>query len=351
MTGYEYGNTRLRVRMTRLLDRADLLGLLAAGDLDRMLGGLASRGYGPDVEAALTRARGEARLDEAVRTHLARSLREMRSFYDGPAGEGLDLVLGRWDLRNLLVLLRTRRIPSPDIPVVPAGVVSDAVLRELGAQPTVRAMVELMVAWSLPDPGTARSLLGSLGPMESGDDPTLVEAVLVRGHAERVAAELAARPDDAVSRQLRAETDARNLMAALRVWEARAAGEPVPDNWALPGGTVDEATWRAVAAAGTREDAAARLSGRLRPRRLAAAVTAWAGHGNLLRLADDLEGALVAVAVARLGSDDPLGPAIPVAYVWAKEEEARLLRLVGRVFVHGFDPAEIEGHIEARLVR
>jgi len=58
MTGYEYGNTRLRAMRARLLTRADFAGMVATGSLDRMLAMLADTAYGPDVEAALVPSRG-----------------------------------------------------------------------------------------------------------------------------------------------------------------------------------------------------------------------------------------------------------------------------------------------------
>lgn len=350
MIGYEYGNTRLRVRMTRILDRPALLRLLAAGDIDRMLAELGSGDHGPDVEAALARRAGGARLDEAIRTHLARSLREMRSFYEGPAAAGLDLLLGRWDVRNLLAVLRTAGRPDlvSDVlgRLVPAGILDDPLLRELAAQPGVRAVVELMVAWGVPDPETAGSLLGVLGRVESVGDPILLEATLLGRHAERVAAETSERPDDAVASQLRAEFDAGNVASALRVRQARLDGEPLPVDWTLPAGT--PAAWERIIEVESRDEAAAHIVGWLRPKELEGAVAAWAVHGDLARLADDLDAALATVARRRAVSGDPLGPAVPVAYVWSKEEEARLLRLVGRAVLGALDRAEVEERLAAR---
>ena len=45
-------------------------------------------------------------LHEALRRNLARTLGELRTFYEGHAGELVDLLLSRFDLHNLLALLR-----------------------------------------------------------------------------------------------------------------------------------------------------------------------------------------------------------------------------------------------------
>lgn len=346
MSGYEYGNTRLRARLGRLLTRADYAGLLATADLSRMLGVLSEGPYGPDVEAALPRAAGLARLDEAIRSHLGRQLREMRSFYSGPAGEAVDLLLDRWDVRNLVVLLRSAARPGEAgalLPLlIPAGSLDAPALRTLAAQPGARAMVDLAVAWSLPDRATARHLLATAAA--SGDDPATLEHALLHRHAAWLAEVLAGRPDDALTRVLQAETDARNLSAALRTRAARLDGEPAPEDWVLPGGRVAPETWLAATAVDDPAGVVALLAGRLPA--WEAALRAWAADGDPARLSDRLDDALALGARAEMAGD-PLGPAVPAAFTLLVEQEARRLRLVGRALAHGLDPDEVDGRLGA----
>lgn len=346
MTGYEYGNTRLRARMGRLLSRADFAELLASADLSRMLGVLSDGPYGPDVEAALPRTSGLARLDEAVRGHLGRRLREMRGFYAGLAVEAVDLLLRRWDVRNLAALLRAASRPGGGAGVlpllVPAGAFDEPSLRELGAQPSARAMIDLAVTWSLPDRSTARHLLSVSAA--TGDDPAALERALLHRQAEWLAGVLDTRGDDALTRRLREEIDARNLSAALRSRAARVAGETAPEDWALPGGRVDAAWWPAVAAAADPSEVAALVAARLPG--WESAVRRWAVDADLPGLADRVDDALT-LAARREVAGDPLGPAVPAAYTWAMEQESRRLRLVGRALVHGLDPAEVDERLGA----
>ena len=57
MTGYDYGNARLRARKSRFLGRSDYEALLSASDLEALLGLLGGTRYGPDIEAVLPRLR------------------------------------------------------------------------------------------------------------------------------------------------------------------------------------------------------------------------------------------------------------------------------------------------------
>ena len=63
----------------------------------------------------------------------------------------------------------------------------------------------------------------------------------------------------------------------------------------------------------------------------------WATTGDLVTLQDDFEKARVRSRVRRFVSGDPLGIDIPLAYVSAKEAEARNLRVLGQGAVEESD--------------
>ena len=104
---FAYGNTRVRARLPDLLSRSDLERLLTLDD-DALLGELARTPYAPEVQAEAARIRLPRSLQRAITRHLARTLLELRSFYEGAARETIDLLLRRWDLHNLLVVVRTQ---------------------------------------------------------------------------------------------------------------------------------------------------------------------------------------------------------------------------------------------------
>ena len=83
---------------------------LIGRDLDGIFEALAGTAYRPEIEAVLAVSVSDRRaLHEALRRHLARALGELRAFYDGRARELVDLLLSRFDLHNLLALLRGQR--------------------------------------------------------------------------------------------------------------------------------------------------------------------------------------------------------------------------------------------------
>lgn len=352
MIGYEYGNTRVRAMRTRLLGPTDLSAMIASGSLDRMLAMLADTEYGTDIETSLVRARGLRRLDDAVRSNLARTLRQMASFYGDDAREKIDLLLHRWDLRNLRALIRLPEAPiePEDVSglVVPAGRLTETELAELAAQPDIRSRIDLMVAWDIPSSETAIALVRARTLFELDGDTSALESTLDNAFA----AEMEELLDDqrtGPASILRAETDSRNLGTALRLRAARVEREP---GWSehfdgyVSGGLVPIEVWEETA----ETDQAEAIADLVTRRRLLpgwdAAIREWVSHDNLITLADQLQRATTSAAVARFVTGDVLGFDIPVAFTFAKEAEVRNLHLVGRGIVHGIAVAEIEARLE-----
>jgi vacuolar-type H+-ATPase subunit C/Vma6 len=67
MSGYDYGNARLRAMKSRLLSGRDLEALAEIGSLDGLIAALAKTVYRETVEIALVRASGLACVNEALR--------------------------------------------------------------------------------------------------------------------------------------------------------------------------------------------------------------------------------------------------------------------------------------------
>ena len=103
---FDYGNTRLRARRGAFLSRAAYERLLGE-DIDGVLRELQGTRYAPQAEA-VGHGGGLHALHLAVRSELACSLEEMRSFYSGRARQLVDALLSRFDVQNVISLLRAR---------------------------------------------------------------------------------------------------------------------------------------------------------------------------------------------------------------------------------------------------
>ncbi len=365
MTGFEYGNTRLRARKSKLLRGSDYHDLLRAETLDALLGALADTPYGPDVASTLPRFRDLRRLDEALRLNLTRDFRELRSFYADPERRGIDLILQRWDLHNLRTILRGQARLAPVEEILPllvaAGSLDEVDLGELARQSGVRATLDLIRIWGVPSPETARALLEARPAYEKTADPLVLEHAINLAFASHVDEALTAMMsnngalfDPNLESFMRNEIDLINLFTALRLREARLSGEQQwePDDVQhryLPAGHLTPDSLDRAA----HEDDAQRLTDDLisdgLPQIWSDALEDWSRQGDLVRLSRALDRASASRAVGLFARGDPLGIAVPIAYIRAKEAEVGNLRLIGRGIAAGWDPTAIEDQLVVAL--
>jgi V/A-type H+-transporting ATPase subunit C len=347
---YAYGNTRLRARKADLLGPAEYESLLDR-DLDGVLEFLAGTAYRPEIEDTLVAAGGKRALQIAVGRHLARMLDELRAFYEERSGELVGLLLSRFDLQNLLTLLRGQVRGQPPeqtlANIVPLGVLGGAAAQEIARQQDVTQAVARLVAWRLPDEAAARTLADGWPEYERTADLTSLEHVLTAHHARHLDESLRAAGTNAASlRELIArEHDAVNVLVVLRLRFALQLDElsdlprPPATGRFLAGGSIPEAALEAALRQPTRQEAVARLVDAARRDDWRAPLQRIASGGDLPTLQRDLEVSRVRFAVGLFVKGDPLGFDVPIAFTVALENEVRNLRLVGEGATGGLSPA------------
>jgi V/A-type H+/Na+-transporting ATPase subunit C len=347
---FVYGNTRLRARKGALL-RSGTYETLLGRDLEGLLEALADTAYHPEVEVARVGPVGERVVREALRQHVARLLREMRSFYEGRARELVDLLLARFDLHNLLVLLRglARGHTAEQIVgcVVPLGSLGDGAAREIARQAQLVAAIDRLVTWRLPDPETARALASAWPAFERTEDLAALEGAVAAAHAANVQRALlqAGSSANPLRELLAREADAANTLIALRLRSALQREElsrlpPPPDagRW-LAGGALSEHVLEVVLRLPARGDAATALATGARERSWNAPLERFAANGDLAALQQALEADRVRWAYALFLRGQQLGIDIPIAYTVSLENETRNLRRVTEAAAIGL-PAE-----------
>ena len=337
-----YGNTRLHARRGALLRDADYERLLGE-DVDGLLGALEDTPYAPDVEAA----RGDdglRRLHQTIGSHLSRSLEEMRSFYADRARRLVDVLLSRFDLHNVLAVLRAKAGTQR-----PAD---DALVR-------VGWLVEPL-AGEILAPERARGRRRPARPLDAGSRAGRRAAGglrRVRGHrgSRGARASRRHRPRGAHRRRPPGRGPGRRDAAAVRAARHRRAqppGRPPPARRAgirrrdraaavrhAAAGRVDPA--RRVRAGPRGSDSPAAVVGGLAEAGWQPPLQRWAASGDLTALERDLERRCIADAAALFVTGDPLAIDVPVAFTAAKQTEARNLRLLGEASVRGIDAESV----------
>jgi vacuolar-type H+-ATPase subunit C/Vma6 len=348
---FDYGNTRLHARKGELLDHAAYENLLGK-DIDGLLYALAATPYAPPGEVA-GRAGALQRLHLVIRTRLAASLEEMRSFYSGPARDLVDALLSRFDIQNVISVLRARAYPQTPVEderdaFVPVGWLVEPLVSEV-LRPRELAGVVNLLAQRTPDRDQADVLRTALGEYERTGDLAALERHVVADHAARLADRLASAGKDASTllRFGQREIDEHNLVVALRLRDAIASGAqgtvPAADT-ALAAGTIPPAALASVVAAPTPAAIAATV-GRLAGGIWQAALERWMATGDLHALQRTFERAAIADATALFVTGDPLAIDIPVAFTTAIQVEARNLRLLGEAAVRGIAPEVVRAEL------
>jgi V/A-type H+-transporting ATPase subunit C len=333
----DYGNARLRAMRARMI-RAETLERMLEMRLDEVVATLAGSDYGADLHGESLRRSGLGLVLGALRHNLARTFAKVRRSYSGDAARSLDLVLSRWDAANLITLVRghARRAMPEDVQelMLPAASLDEATLAALTRLPSLRQALEQLVAWSIPSTRGARLLFAAWPDYERSGEVGILEHRIRWVYATEAQT---ARDEGWLAPEageiLALATDRDNLMIALRLWEARASGEPgLLMRWALlPGGTVDKDTLARAEAKSSRSEVVATLLSGGKLRWAAEALSLWSREGNPAELERRLDARVVERALRGFGRGDPLSLAVPVAFVHARDNEVRNLRLVAEV--------------------
>ena len=342
-----YGNTRLRARRSGLLGDADYERLIG-GDVDGLLAALDGTPYAPDVEAA-ERGDGLRRLHDAIRRNMGRTLEEMRAFYAERARELVDLLLSRFDIQNIVSVLRNKagaeRPEGAPVALAAVGWLVDPLAGELLGQRELAGAVDLL-ARSSPDRDQAHVLRTAFTEYERTEDLAALERAVVADHAARSSVTLAAAggPAATLLQFTRREIDERNLLTALRLRDALADGAIAapPEDALLPGGSAPPAAFGPALHAPAPTAVAGTLA-RVGGEAWRAALSRWAATGDLTMLERELERRRIADAAALFASGDPLAIDVPLAFTAAKLAEARNLRLLGEAAVRGI-PSDVVRH-------
>jgi V/A-type H+/Na+-transporting ATPase subunit C len=332
-------------------------GRAAGRDVDGILEFLAGTSYRAEIEAALSVTDGKRALHLALGRHLARTLGELRPFYEERSGELVDLLLSRFDLHNLLALLRGRVRGQPPeqvlANVVPLGPLGGAAAQEIARQQELARAVDLLVSWRLPDPAGARALADAWPEYERTEDLAALEHVLTVRHALRLdgALRVAGRSAESLRELVAREHDAVNVLVVLRLRFALQLDElsdlpPVPSSGRfLAGGRIAEAALESALRQPTRAEAVTKLVDAARREDWRAPLQRIASGGDLPTLQRELEVSRVRWAVGLFLRGDPLSFDVPIAFTVAQENEVRNLRLLAEGVSGGLPVAALRSQL------
>ncbi len=344
---YGYANARIRGMRARLLDRAFLDGLMAAHDLGGLIQALADTEYGPDLEDTLIKGRDAAAVDEALKNNMVRIYRKVLSFLNEEAAYILTTLLGRWDVFNIKTILRGKQMQLPAAEIaeglLPAGFLSQVDLDALSMVEDVRAVIDTAVTWSLPYASAMRE--GYMAYMRSGELADL-ELAMDRYYSDWADHRLGRRGGNMqmARRLLRMQVDISNLVTIFRLQKADVESMDV-DMYFLEGGNaIGGDLFSQLAHMSDIDEVLDRLRGTPYGKTLDEASVHFLEANSIAIFERALEDYLVRKALT-MGTGDPLGAGITIAYLWAKQNEITNLRIIVKGKAVGMPEDRMRGEL------
>lgn len=360
MSGYDYGNARLRAMKSRLLSRPETEALAQVGSVQALINALIKTAYRTAVEAALVRASGLACIAEALSRDLVDTLGKVHQFYSARAGEMVAIPLRAYDVHNLKTILRgLSKHATPDeitAAMLPVGELTPALLTRLARAPEPRAAIDLLASMRLP---MAQSLL-ELRADQPGADIFEMEVALDRWRFQQAYnyVEKSPRATGLLRSSLDLEADLANLLTALRfahapaerqVLRKRMGGDDVRHDvgdrlFVGPGRLSFEFLVR-VGEQDSLESAVKVLAGTPYQPPLRAGLEVYAHSGRLSDLEKELRRFRLRW-MAGLIIKDPLGIGVPLGYCALKTSEMSNIRWITQGINLGLEADAIRAELE-----
>jgi len=106
VASFDYGNARLRAKISRMLSIESLESLADLKTIDRLISALVKTSYQRSIEHGLTITHGLACLQEAFDFELEQMTKDLLRFYQDEAQKEIQILLEQQDLKNVKVILR-----------------------------------------------------------------------------------------------------------------------------------------------------------------------------------------------------------------------------------------------------
>lgn len=341
----DYGNARIRAMKSRLLDARTYEDLLAAMSIDACIELLSGTAYKAEIEATLVKYGGLQCVTEALRVNVANTIGKLKTFFSGRPRELVAMLLARWDIFNLMTILRgqARGVSTDEIlhTLMPVGELTEVELREMAQQPSIRATADLMLTWHLPYARPLARTLQARGDADLWHLETWLNQLLYREALEGLGE---AQNDLLVKEMLQTEIDIVNVSTLLRLCRLPDRATQLQSRYGsaaalpllTPGGGLQRDTLEKLSRATDIESMVRALSDTPYAAILSNRLQMSHQRADLAALQRGLEEFLVRRGVGMFHGD-PLSIAIPIGYMWAKTNEVTNVRLIAQGKALGWD--------------
>lgn len=354
MTGYDYGNARIKAMKSRLLTARQIESLAETKTVKGLISMLAKTAYHQEIEAALVHTSGINCIETALRDNLTNTLGKIRHFYNGHAGQTVSIVLCRYDLHNLKSILRglAKNIPPDDIlqTVLPVNELTSEILKELARAANVRTAIDILATLNL----TLALPILKLRAQKPDADISHMELALEIWyfHQSEQFLESASRDEPILESALNIQADMANLNTVLRAVYAPEEREALRD-WLgnedlsplfLGPGYLPLDMLNLASQQDTLSDVVQLLAGTVYEESLQNALRTF-DHSGRLSVFEQQLSRYYSTRMIRHGLRDPLGIGTLFSYFALKTKEVRDIRWITQSIHLGFDLKDIKAEL------
>jgi V/A-type H+-transporting ATPase subunit C len=335
MSDYDYLNARVRGMSTSLLTRDFYEQALGATADNVLVDTLLASPYGPELQEALAARTAESStvaVETAIRTNARKTFTRLLSIAPPGPRRLIAIQLNRWDVANVLALIRGRLSGAGPAEVLssvlPIGELDDVQLGELAAETDVRNLADALTSWKH---AFAFALRRAIFECPRQDDPAALEAALYHAYFRWALAQL--RPDDPQEGLLREilcrQVDLVNVLAALELVRDRERGIAREKNPPIPRGRLAPKALKELSDSDTLEAGFETLEGTYFSPGIERGILGY-GQARSLAVMERFLEAIVVQYACRLFRRDMLSLAVPLGFVWRKYSELVNLRMLVR---------------------
>lgn len=332
MSDYDYLNTRVRAMSRFLLGNDVLEQLLAARSEETIIDALLDTPYGEDLRESLTEYRGLAAAEDALRRNLSNTVQKVRFIAPEEPRRLLSIQLNRWDVQNVLSVIRGKMHGSDSGDIiaafVPVGEFKPAQLGELAAEREIGDVADALTTW---DYRFAYVIRRCIRENNRGISPREFEQELFQSFFEWALVQLRAEDENEriLRDHLKAQIDLMNVINSLRVVDAKTRGGSFKNEQRLAGGSLQG---NLLAQIESRANIAAALE-TLEDTFFSSAVERGIlvyGQTNRLSVLERFFETVIIERGVKMFRGDPFSISVPLGFLWRKINEYLNLRMLLR---------------------
>lgn len=350
MALYDYGNTRLRARLSELLPIDHLESFAGLYSIDSLISALTKTPYKESIEEALTYAHGYECVNQAMKIASAKIYDDLMNFYRQDTQSKIQMIFYRSDLQNLKAVFRgvLHQIPLEQITqsFSHMGTISENVLQQLVKSEDLDELINRLAVFQLPVSHPLLELRNEQSLINSSDIEVAMEKwyfheikKLLRGNLE----------DIRLLREFyQIEADIVNLNTALRFVGSERGhaemGDRIGEYW-IDGGSLSVERWMELVSISRVEKLVQGLFNTRYKPFLSEAINCYQSTKMLSEFETQMRMYLL-TWLSGLPRSFPLGIGVPMGYVALLRSEIKNIRWIAKGIVSGFSPDYIREKLE-----